>query len=119
MSSAAVQVVPERTVTTWRYHLPNINLEGWVIAFLDSTGCLSVLSDFGDYGYRWHEGGWGPGDFREFFVRCDSGYISRKIASRAHSSLTTDLLLHGFMMHAFPRLQEAIRKQLREEHKLP
>ena len=64
----------------WRYHLPSIKGEGWAIAFLDSTGCFTVLSDWGNYGYRWPDHGWGPGDFRAFFVLCDSGYIIRKIA---------------------------------------
>lgn len=69
------------TVTTWRYHLPNDqSLEGWAICFLDSTGCFSVLSDWGNYGYRWSANGWGPGDFRAFFVRCDDSYVIRKIA---------------------------------------
>jgi len=44
-------------VQVWRYHLPNDRetREGWAIAFLDSIGCFTVLSDYGDYGYRWPE----------------------------------------------------------------
>lgn len=45
------------SVTTWRYHMPNDRAtgEGWAVCFLDSIGCFSVLSDYGDYGYRWHD----------------------------------------------------------------
>jgi hypothetical protein len=69
-------------VTVWRYHLPSVNGEGWAIAFLDSIGCFSVLSDYGDYGHRWPEAGWGPGGFREFFVQCGGSYVLGKIARR-------------------------------------
>lgn len=35
-------------VETYRYAEPNTNgLEGWFVAFLDSIGCLAVLSDYG------------------------------------------------------------------------
>lgn len=69
------------TVTTWRYHLPNVNGEGWAIAFLDSIGCFSCLSDYGDYGYRWPEAGWGDYDFRKFFGReGNADYVLHKIA---------------------------------------
>ena len=70
-------------VTTWRYHLPSVNCEGWAIAFLDSIGCFSVLSDYGDYGHRWPFA-WGPGDFREGFLRFGDDYILRKIARQDH-----------------------------------
>jgi hypothetical protein len=71
-------------VTTWRYQLPNENGEGWAIVFMDSIGCFSVLSDYGDYGYRWPQAGWGPGDFRKFILGCDDHYLLRKIARRDH-----------------------------------
>jgi hypothetical protein len=64
----------------WRYHLPSENGEGWAIVFLDSIGCFTALSDWGNYGHRWPEAGWGPGDFRDFFVRCDDSYVIGKIA---------------------------------------
>jgi hypothetical protein len=81
--SCVAPVTPATSgVTTWRYHLASIKGEGWIVAFLDSIGCFSVLSDFGDYGHRWPQAGWGPGDFRKFFVQCDGDYILRKIARR-------------------------------------
>lgn len=68
------------TACTYRYHLPSANGEGWAIVFLDSTGCFSVLSDWGNYGHRWPYQGWGPGDFRAFFLQCEDDYVLRKIA---------------------------------------
>jgi hypothetical protein len=65
-------------VQTWRYSLPNVKGEGWVIAFVDSTGCFSALSDWGDVAYRWSAQGWGPGDFREFLLRADDYYLTSK-----------------------------------------
>jgi hypothetical protein len=72
-------------VTTWRYHLPSTSsFGGWAIVFLDSIGCFSALSDYGDYGYRWPEAGWGPGDFRAFLAGRDPRYVLGKIARRDH-----------------------------------
>jgi len=75
------------SVTVWRYHLPSEKGEGWAIAFMDSIGCFSVLSDYGDYGYRWPERGWSSPDerdFRQFFMRTDDEYVLRKIARSDH-----------------------------------
>ena len=71
--------------TTWRYHMPNDRAagEGWAVCFLDSIGCFSCLSDYGDYGYRWpDEWSGGRGDFRRFLVGCNGDYVIRKIASK-------------------------------------
>lgn len=66
-------------VETWRYSLPNVKGEGWVIAFLDSTGCFTALSDWGNVAYRWNARGWGPGDFRQFLLSCDDYYLTSKL----------------------------------------
>ena len=84
LCSTCASVAPAKTaVTTWRYHLPNENGEGWAIAFLDSIGCFSVLSDYGDYGYRWPESGWSnpqERDFRQFFLGTNDHYVLAKVA---------------------------------------
>lgn len=78
----------------WRYSEPNQNGEGegWFIAFLDSAGCLSVQSDFGDYSYRWNMGGMPAGPdgkplgMREWVARHlarDPSYLLGKISSRS------------------------------------
>ena len=81
MCAACVEATePKPAVKTWRYHLPSIKGEGWAIVFIDSIGVFTCVSDWGDYGYRWHEAGWGPQEFRQFFIRCEDDYILRKIA---------------------------------------
>ena len=62
-----------------RYNLPNENGEGWAIVFIDdATGCFTALSDWGNVGYRWPEGGL-SGDFRAFLLDCDDGYLTSKL----------------------------------------
>jgi len=73
----------DRDVKTWRYHIPSAEDGGWAIVFLDSIGCFSALSDYGHYGFRWPESGWGKYDFRDFIaghVANDPGYLLSKIA---------------------------------------
>lgn len=70
---------------SWRYYLPNIRerREGWAIFFLDEIGSFTVLSDYGNYGYRWSEGGWWSKveyDFRVFVLQTDDHYILGKIS---------------------------------------
>jgi hypothetical protein len=80
-------IVMASTVRTWRYHLTG---DGWCIAFIDEIGCLSVLSDYGNYGHRWpdecspknHTKPMYGGDFRRFLVQCEAEYVLRKIAPR-------------------------------------
>ena len=70
------------SVRTFRYSLPNVPewCEGWAIIFLDSTGCFSALSDYGNYAYRWPDHGWGDFDFRKFFIERGDDYLLGKIA---------------------------------------
>lgn len=69
---------PGQAVRTWRYYLPKVKGEGWAIVFLDSIGCFSALSDWGNVGYRWPQAGWGDGDFRDFLLDCDNSYLESK-----------------------------------------
>lgn len=67
-------------VVTWRFSLPSIKNEGWAIVFMDSVGCFSVLSDYGDCSYVWPVSGFRPGqDFRQFILECDDDYLLRKL----------------------------------------
>lgn len=66
------------SVETWRYALPNQKGEGWAIIFIDSIGCFTALSDWGNVAYRWPENGWGDFDFRKFLLRCDDSYLTGK-----------------------------------------
>lgn len=68
----------------WRYAVPNARSpsgwnEGWAVLFLDeATGCFAVLSDYGDYSYRWSAGGLDGRDLRVFLLDCDNGYLLGK-----------------------------------------
>jgi hypothetical protein len=68
--------------TVWRYVLggesPGTSW-GWAIAYLDSHGYFSTVSDFGNYAYRWVN--FGPTDFRVFFMALRPDYVLRKISS--------------------------------------
>ena len=66
-------------VKVWRYSLPNVQHQGWAIIFVDSIGCFTALSDWGDVGYRWPEQGWGEGDFRKFLLSLDDSYLTGKL----------------------------------------
>lgn len=65
-------------IQTWRYSFPSEKGEGWAIIFMDSIGCFSALSDWGNVSYRWPQQGWGPGDFRKFILGCDNYYLTEK-----------------------------------------
>lgn len=79
------------TVTTWRYTLNSCDnpRDSWSIVFVDSTGCFSVLSDHGDWAYRWVTQHTGQDDFRKFLVQIDSNYLARKIG-RAEDNAVFD-----------------------------
>jgi hypothetical protein len=68
-------------ITTWRYCLPALPGGGdsWSIIFLDSTGCVAVCSDYGDWCYRWQTRYCGHDDFRQFLAHADSGYVAHKL----------------------------------------
>jgi len=67
-------------VSVHRYEVPTTRAgEGWAIAFVDSVGCLAVLSDYGDYTYRWPSKGWGSIDFRRFLLGIGTDYLLRKL----------------------------------------
>ncbi len=63
-------------IKCWRYYLPSQVGEGWVLAWLDAFGFFSVVSDYGNYAYKWSQFG---EDFREFFCGLDSAYVAGKI----------------------------------------
>lgn len=61
----------------WRHHIPNDSktFSGWGVFFLDSSGCLSILSDYGNFGYHWSSFG---SDIRKFLLGCDPSYLMGK-----------------------------------------
>ena len=77
------------TVKTWRYSLPGQKepYDSWTIAFIDSTGCVAILSDYGDWCYRWSTPNTGKDDFRKFFVGIDASYAAGKLARQEDRSV--------------------------------
>ena len=71
-------------VATWRYAVPNEGYgKEWAILFLDEICCFSVLSDWGDYSYRWSLSGMPNGtSFREFLLDCDDTYLLGKLSPK-------------------------------------
>ena len=49
----------------------------WAVFFVDEeTYCLTVMSDYGDYAYRWGQ----PGEsFKKFLTGCDRSYVMGKL----------------------------------------
>lgn len=65
----------------WRYAIPNNKYEGWAVLFIDEAGCFSILSDYGNWAYRWNARGLPDGvTFRQFFLECEDEYLQRKLA---------------------------------------
>lgn len=61
----------------WRYAGASVDRQGWFVAFVDEVGCVAVLSDFGDYAYRW---GGVPREvgIRRFLTQCERSYVLDK-----------------------------------------
>lgn len=68
------------TIQTWRYYLPALedHTDSWSIVFVDSTGCVAVCSDYGDWCYRWVTRYTGCADFRDFLVDVGADYVASK-----------------------------------------
>lgn len=69
-----------KAVICWRYVIPNVQYDGWAIVHVDSSGFLGIVSDFGNYAYRWVN--WGDQDFRAFLLKLgqtDKDYLHSKL----------------------------------------
>lgn len=65
-----------RTPTTRFYQVRGEHRE-WARIWITDDGCISIMSDFGNWGYWFGS----PGcEFRKFLTRCDDDYISKKLA---------------------------------------
>jgi len=54
---------------------------GWAIYNIDElTGVFSIVSDHGDFSYRWNTGALGGKKLKEFICECDSEYLTEKMA---------------------------------------
>ncbi len=72
------QVQPR--IPVWRYSLGSIKECDWAIFIIDAVGCFTVLSDFGNYSYRWHPSGMHNKDnFRLDIINKHPEYVIRKL----------------------------------------
>jgi len=66
-----------RVPTTSFYQVrPNSGWE-WARIWITSDGCISIMSDYGNYGYWFGDPG---GEFRRFLTKCDDDYLLRKFS---------------------------------------
>lgn len=73
----------------WRYvvHDPK-DRSCWAIALLTEDGIFSVISDFGNYAFKWSHTG--CKDFREFFVGLEPGYVQGKLGQGFKKEFQTE-----------------------------
>lgn len=77
-----MKIYGKQDVKTWRFSEPSRRGDGWWIAFLDGAGALAIVSDYGDYSYRWNPAALGAPNLVRFLVDTDSDYVMRKISPR-------------------------------------
>lgn len=68
----------------WRYHLLGTPRgaeprDSWSIVFVDDDGCLSILSDYGNWGYRWNMAGESK-SVRRMLLDFNSSYVHDKLS---------------------------------------
>ncbi len=91
-------------VKVWRYEEANSAeyYGGWFITFIDTKGCLAVLSDYGDYSYRWS----GSGDIRKSLLNFNDDYVFEKLGYNVKSEIDGESVRK--------RIREYILQQRRE-----
>ena len=75
----------------WRYYLPptggpcsDPGYDSWSVVFVDPGGIVAVVSDFGNWAYRWNARYCEPtNDFRRAFLSFDSDYVYTKLSMGA------------------------------------
>lgn len=71
------------TVRTFRYELPALSdhTDSWSIVFVDETGCVAVLSDYGNWAHRWWTPHTGKDDIRDFIASMGTDYAANKLGT--------------------------------------
>lgn len=101
---------------TWRYSAEGF---GWYVAFIDEGGTVSVVSDYGNYAYRWHHKhlpySAEQGGIRKFLTTADESYFLSKFAHRdefdpaATRTAFKNYILEFRRTHPGPKYQELCR----------
>jgi hypothetical protein len=77
-------------VKVWRYTLPSTRepvYDSWSIVFVDETGCVAIISDWGNWSMRWVTQHTAHTDFRRFLIQCDYDYAARKLGRSEDQSV--------------------------------
>jgi len=84
-----------------RYYLPKLpNWEDtWSVVYVDQSGILSIVSDWGDFAYTWGTGGRSKSDFREELLRFGSDYVANKLYDHGHMVLDEALTVKVIREH--------------------
>ena len=85
-----MKVDQDSKITIWRYVKYGF---GWYIAYVDSEGCFTVTSDFGNYGYRWRS--IGKDNILEFLLDTEPQYIKSKLGQGQKTILDIDATRNG------------------------
>lgn len=64
-------------VTFHHYCLPSVKHEGWAEVVIGDNGFFAVVSDYGNYAFRWND--WGDKSFLDFFCGLEAEYVQRKL----------------------------------------
>jgi len=62
---------------TTRFYEVKPGKSGWARIWLTDDGCISIMSDYGNYGYWFGAPG---SEFRKFLTGCDDSYLGNKFA---------------------------------------
>lgn len=88
-----------KPIEFWRYNFASRAEThayfAWAILFLDETGCFSVLSDYGNFGFRWTAGGWGKNDFRDFIAKVGDDYLLSKLTQGVPPEYDSESTIEG------------------------
>lgn len=106
---------------TWRYDFPSVNGEGWGTIILGSDGYFSVVSDYGNFAYRWSHHA--HDDFRRFWLvdrwNWPDYTVSKLTSTMWHQTKTTraaaEQQCRFFCQRLLPRLAAAIEAELKTD----
>lgn len=87
----------------WRYSLGKKAECVWAIFLIDGAGCFAVLSDFGNWSYRWNKHGMHyPDNFRLDILQMHPEYVIRKLCgeSKEYSSEETIQSVKEFILQS-------------------
>lgn len=88
----------------------------WARIWITDDGCLSCLSDFGNYGHWWHNAGC---EFRQFLCEVDDSYLIGKLGLGQHEyDDEATLARWQRRIYELRREQQLTREAAREEWRL-